>query len=77
VGLKVLGGKEKENKGGQRRWKESRAEEHSLEKQYVIRGLIDGEDGSAVVDLPNIGKQHVFILIELCFHSWGIFGLEI
>ena len=35
------------------------------------------EDGSVVVDLPNLGAQHVFILIELCFHCQGIFGLEI
>ena len=35
-----------------------------LEKPQVIRGLIDGEDGSVVVDLPNLGTQHVFILIE-------------
>jgi hypothetical protein len=26
------------------------------------------EDGSVVVDLPNLGAQHVFILTELCFH---------
>jgi hypothetical protein len=23
-----------------------------------------------VVDLPNLGAQHVFILIMLCFHIW-------
>ena len=62
----------------QRRRKEkSRAEAHGLEKPQVLRGLIDVEDGSVVVDLPNLGAQHVFILIELCFHFWGIFGLEI
>jgi hypothetical protein len=38
--------------------------------------LLYGEDGSIVVDLPNIGAQHIFILIELCFHCRGIFGLE-
>ena len=47
-----------------------------LEKPQVIRGLIDGEDGSVVVDLPNLGTQLLFTLIELCFHCWGIFGLE-
>ena len=26
------------------------------------RGLIDVEDGSVAVDLPNLGAQHVFIL---------------
>ena len=57
--------------------KESRAEAHGLEKPQVLRGLIDVEDGSVAVDLPNLGAQHVFILIELCFHCRGIFGLEI
>ena len=57
--------------------KESRAEAHGLEKPQVIRGLIDGEDGSVVADLPSLGAQLVFILIELCFHCQGIFGLEI
>ena len=55
----------------------SRAEARGLEKLQVLRGLIDVEDGSVVVDLPNLGAQHVFILIELCFHCQGIFGLEI
>jgi hypothetical protein len=33
------------------------------------------EDGSIVlVDLPNLGAQHVIILTMLCFHCWGIFG---
>ena len=59
-----------------RRKKKSRAEAHGLEKPQVLRGLIDVEDGSVVVDLPNLGTQHVFILIELCFHCQGIFGLE-
>ena len=60
-----------------RKKKKSRAEAHGLEKLQVLRGLIDVEDGSVVVDLPNLGTQHVFILIELCFHCRGIFGLEI
>ena len=60
-----------------RRKKKSRAEAHGLEKLQVLRGLIDVEDGSVVVDLPNLGAQHVFILIVLCFHCRGIFGLEI
>ena len=49
------------------RWKESGSE----------TCLIDWEDGSVVVDLPSLGKHHVFILIELYFHCQGIFGLEI
>ena len=60
-----------------RKKKKSRAEAHGLEKPQVLRGLIDVEDGSVVVDLPNLGAQHVFILIELCFHCPGLFGLEI
>jgi hypothetical protein len=60
-----------------RRKKKSRAEAHGLEKLQVLRGLIDVEDGSVPVDLPNQGAQHVFILIESCFRWWGIFGLEI
>ena len=57
-----------------RRKKKSIAEAHGLEKLQVLRGLLDG---SIAVDLPNLGTQHGFILIELCFHCWGIFGLEI
>ena len=57
-----------------RKKKKSRAEAHGLEKPQVLRGLIDVEDGSVVVDLPNLGAQHVFILIVLCFHCRGIFG---
>jgi hypothetical protein len=34
------------------------------------------EDGSVAVDLPNLDAQHVFILFVLCFHCWGIIGLE-
>ena len=60
-----------------RRWKENRSETHGLEKPQVIRDLIAGEYSSVVVDLPNVGTQHVFILIELCFHCTGLFGLEI
>ena len=60
-----------------RKKKKSRAEAHGLEKLQVLRGLIDVEDGSVAVDLPNLGTQHVFILTELCFHCRGIFGLEI
>ena len=47
-----------------------------MEKPQVLRGLIDMKDGSVVVDLPNLGTQHVIILTVLCFHCWGIFGLE-
>mgnify|MGYP001120643550 CR=1 FL=1 len=57
-----------------RRKKKSRAEAHGLEKPQVLRGLIDVEDGSVVVDLPNLGAQHVFILTELCFHCQAYLG---
>jgi hypothetical protein len=60
-----------------RKMKESGAEAHGLEKPQVLRGLIDVEDGSIAVDLPNLGAQHVIILTVLCFHCRGIFGLEI
>ena len=40
-----------------RRKKKSRAEAHGLEKLQILRGLIDGEDGSVTVDLPNLGAQ--------------------
>ena len=60
-----------------RRKKKSRTEEHGLEKPQVLSGLIDVEDGSVVVvDLPNLGAQHVFILIVSCFHCQSIIGLE-
>jgi hypothetical protein len=39
--------------GGGRRKDE--AEAHGLENPQVIKGLIDVEDGSVVVDLPNLG----------------------
>jgi hypothetical protein len=57
-----------------RRKKKSRAEAHGLEKLQVLRGLIDVEDGSVVVDLPSLGAQHVTILTVLCFLCWGLFG---
>jgi hypothetical protein len=60
----------------QRRWKKKKSGAHSLEKPQVLRGLIDVEDDSVVVDLPNLGAQHVFILIVLFFHCQGIFGME-
>jgi hypothetical protein len=60
-----------------RRKKKGRAEAHGLEKPQVLRGLVDVKDGSVAVDLPNLGSQLVFILIELCFDCQGIFGLEI
>ena len=59
----------------QRKKEKSGTEAHGLKKPQVLRGLIDVEDGNVVVDLPNLGTQHVFILIESCFHCQGIFGL--
>jgi hypothetical protein len=43
---------------------------YGLEKPQVIRDHI-------LVDLPNLGAQLTFILIELCFPCMGLFGLEI
>jgi hypothetical protein len=75
VELKVLGEKERERMTEEK--KKSGAEACDLKKPQVLRGLIDGEDGSVVVDLPNLRAEHVFILIELCFHCWGISELDI
>jgi hypothetical protein len=47
------------------------------EKTTVLRGLLYGEDGSVAVDLPNLGTQHIIILIESCFHCPGLYELEI
>ena len=60
-----------------RKKKKIGAEAHGLEKLQVLRSFIEGEDGSVAIDLPNLGTQHVIILIELCFHCRDIFGLEI
>ena len=43
----------------------------------ILRGLLYGEDGSVAVDLPNLGTQHIIILIESCFHCPGLYELEI
>jgi hypothetical protein len=56
--------------------KKSGAEAQGLEKLQVLRGLIDVEDGSVAVDLPNLGTQHVIILTVWCFHCLGISGME-
>ena len=54
VELKVL--EEKERKWEwQRRKKESGIEAPGLEKLQVLRDLFYGEDGSVMVDLPNLG----------------------
>ena len=44
---------ERERAGEEEEKKESGAEAPGLEKPQVIRGLLYGEDGSVVVDLPN------------------------
>jgi hypothetical protein len=79
VEQKVMGwGKKEKMEVGEtqrrRKKKRSRAEAHGLENLQVRRGLIDVEDGSVVVDLPNLGAHHVIILIVSCFHCRGIFG---
>jgi hypothetical protein len=70
-------GKWKRERIKRRRKKKIRAEEHGLKKLHVLRGLIDVENGSVVVELPNLGTQHVIILTVLHFHCQGIFGMEI
>ena len=44
---------ERERMQRRRRKKKSRAEAQGLEEPQVLRGLLEGEDGSVVVDLPN------------------------
>ena len=66
-----------EERRQKRRKKKSGAEVHGLEKPQVLRGLIDVEDGSVVVDLPNLGTQHVIVLTGLCFHLPGLIWEEI
>jgi hypothetical protein len=67
---------EGERERGRRKWKrekKSGAEAHGLEKLQVLRGLIDVEDGSIAVDLPNLGTQHIIILtvlFSLPGHIW-------
>jgi hypothetical protein len=58
----VKGGEREEGENGRgrgpqrrRRKKKSRAEAPGLEKPQVLKGLIDVEDGSVVVDLRNLG----------------------
>ena len=50
------------------------SEAHGLEKPQVLWGLIDVDDGSVALHLPNLGSQHVILLTELCFHCQGMFG---
>jgi hypothetical protein len=47
-------------KGRWREKKKNEAEAEGLEKPQVLRGLVDVEDSSLAVDLPNLGEQHVF-----------------
>jgi hypothetical protein len=65
-------GRKRRERTQRRRRKKGGTEVHGLGKPQVIRGLIDVEYGSIAVDLSNLGPQHVFILIVLCFHCRGI-----
>ena len=63
---------------------EDAEEEEGKEKQSTWPGEISSSKEShrrgrwrGVVDLPNLGAQHVVILTESCFHYWGIFGMGI
>ena len=65
---KKVGGAEGEGEGKRKRrkWKRERMQRRRRKKRNgVLRGLIDVEDGSVVVDLPNLSSQHVIILTEL------------
>ena len=73
--LKILGEKERGRMTGEEEveGKQSRStwpRETASSKGSLIWG-------SVAVDLPNLGVQLVFILIESCFHCLGLFGLEI
>ena len=66
---------EKKEKMGERRHRggRGRRKAHCVEKPQVLRGLIDVEDGRVVVNLPNLGSQHVLIVIvlfSLLRHIW-------
>jgi hypothetical protein len=80
-------GKVEQNVGETRRrnWKREKMQRRRQLKEKLSRstwpretasskGLIDVEDVSVAVDLPNLGAQHVIILTVLCFHCQGIFG---
>ena len=57
-------GEEGERGRWRRRWQERGADAHVLEKPQVINGPLDGEDGSVVVDLPNLGAQLDFFRVN-------------
>jgi hypothetical protein len=61
---------------GRRKKEKSGAEAHGLEKLQVLRGLINCGRWYCRGRSANLGAQHVIILTVLCFHCWGIFGLE-
>jgi hypothetical protein len=76
-GAEGFGRKREREDDGEGERRKSGAEAHGLEKPQVIRCLLYGEDGSLVVELPNLGTRHVFLLIKLCFHCPELIGLEI
>ena len=53
------------------RKKKCRAKAHGLEKTQGLKGFINGEGGSVVVELSNLGRTHLFKLIELFFNNWA------
>ena len=62
----VENGKGRGHRGGGRRNAEKKA--HDLENTASSKGSQDVEDGGVVVDLPNVGSQHVIIITVLGFH---------
>ena len=44
-----------------RKKKKYRANTHGREKTQGLKGLIDGNGGSVVVDLSNLSTKHLFI----------------
>jgi hypothetical protein len=49
-----------------RKKKKSGTEAHDLEKLQILRSLIDVEDGSIVVDMPNLCTHiHICVYIHI------------
>ena len=63
--------KEEEEKRSRSTWP---GETASSKMNTCCAPRLDVEDGSVVVDLPNLGAQHVFILTESCFHCRAYLG---
>ena len=61
---------------GSRKKKKGGAETYGRVKLQDLKGLIDVDEGSIVLEMPKVGIQYVFIFTELYFHCQSIFRLE-